>query len=156
MRYVSDILAAKKKSEIYTISPNETVYTAINFIAKMNIGALLVTENNRLEGTISERDYARKVILKGKLSRTTKVCEIMTNKTLHVSPKCRIEQCMSTMLDNQVRDLPVLDNDLLVGLVSMEDVMKDILNEKEFVIDELSKYIAGSPMYKSGYYSQVN
>jgi len=112
-------------------------------MADKDIGALLVLENDSLVGIFSERDYARKVMLKGKSSKDTAVGELMVKNVVYVSPKNKIEECMALMTDKRVRHLPVLEDGTLVGLVSIGDIVKEVISEQEYTIKELEKYIQG-------------
>lgn len=137
-------LLQNKESEIISVNPNESVYEALQLMATKNIGAVLVTVDKKLVGILSERDYARKVILKGKTSRDTKVEEIMTSQVLFVQPEQSIEDCMALMSAKHIRHLPVIDRNVLVGIISIGDVVKAIISEKEFVIKQLENYISGT------------
>jgi CBS domain-containing protein len=143
MSTVRDILNNKHNKEVYTISPNITVFNALNIMAEKNVGALVVTEGKKVIGMFSERDYARKVILRGKSSKELTVAEIMTTNVLFVTPDNTVEECMALMTEKHVRHLPVLENDALVGLVSIGDVVKQIISDKNFRIKELERYISG-------------
>jgi len=142
MSTVKDILS-KKDPNIYTISPDETVFNALKVMAEKNIGALIVTDGEQVQGIFSERDYARKVILKGKSSKDIKVSEIMTPKVLVVTPQNTVDECMALMTEKHVRHLPVIENDKLVGVVSIGDIVKQIITDHKFTIKELEKYISG-------------
>jgi CBS domain-containing protein len=137
-------LLQTKEPEIWTIAPDASVYDALNLMAEKNVGALLVLEAGALVGVISERDYARMVILKEKSSMATPVNEIMTKKVICVRPEQTIEECMALMTDKRVRHLPVLVDDQLVGVVSIGDVVKAIISHQEFIIEQLENYIVGS------------
>jgi CBS domain-containing protein len=143
---VGQILAGKKTQDVCTISPDATVYDAVSVLARHDLGALLVTKEARLVGVMTERDYARKVILKGRSSKTTLVREIMSAHVLYVTPAATIEDCMALMTNKYIRHLPVLEAKRLIGVVSMGDVVKALLGEKDFIIDELVRYITDSPM----------
>ena len=136
-------LLRSKGSEVWTVAPDTSVYDALQTMADKNIGALVVVEVNKVIGIISERDYARKVILQGKSSVHVPVKEIMTDRVFCVTPEYTIEQCMAVMTDRRIRHLPVLDNDKLVGIVSIGDVVKGIISNQEFMIEQLEKYIVG-------------
>ena len=142
MRTVKDILRAKG-SQVYTISPDATVYEALGRMAENNVGALLVFEENDLVGLISERDYSRKTILKGRFSKETAVSEIMTAKVVTVHPDDDIEECMELFTDKHIRHLPVVEEGKIVGIVSIGDIVKSIIDYKEFIIEELENYIKG-------------
>jgi len=117
-------LLESKGNEVYTISPDATVYEALQIMAEKEIGALIVVENDNMVGILSERDYARKVILKGKHSQKTLVKEIMTTNVIHASPDQKVRKSLSLMTKNRFRHLPVLEDDQLVGIISIEDVRR--------------------------------
>ncbi len=142
MSTASDILKAKGQG-FWSISPQATVFEALKILADKDIGALLVVVEEKLVGIFSERDYARKVILKGKSSKETSVGELMTKEVLYVSPAENIENCMALMTAKRVRHLPVLENDRLLGIVTIGDVVSQIISEQQFTIQELEKYIYG-------------
>ena len=142
MNTVSDLLKTKN-ARVWTISPNASVYVALELMAAQNVGALVVLENDLIVGMFSERDYARKVILLGRASKTTTVKELMTRDVLYVDREYTIEDCMALMTNKRLRHLPVLDNVKLVGLVSIGDVVKAIISDHEIVIRELERYITG-------------
>jgi CBS domain-containing protein len=136
-------LLEMKGHDIWSISPDALVYSALRLMAEKNVGALLVNEDERVVGIISERDYARKIILKGKRSADTLVREIMTHRVISVTSDQPIEHCMELMTENRVRHLPVYTGEQLVGIISIGDVIKAIISEQEFVIEQLENYIAG-------------
>ena len=142
MNNVRQILEVKGRN-VDTISPNETVYEGLQKLADKNIGALVVAEKGRMVGIFSERDYARKVILKGKSSINTTVGELMVKEVVFVTPDNSIEECMAIMSENHIRHLPVLKDEELVGLISIGDVVKHIIKQQKFKIRELEKYITG-------------
>jgi CBS domain-containing protein len=145
MKSVKEVLKAKTK-EVWSILPYDTVYDALKLMGEKQIGALIVmNEHGRVAGIISERDYARKVILKGKTSKETKVEEIMTpaSEMFAVSPDHTVEDCMILMTGKHVRHLPVFENNQFVGVVSIGDAVKSIISEQEALIEHLSSYIAG-------------
>ncbi len=143
MKLVKQILQGKG-SEALSISPDASVFEALKMMAERNVGALLVLERGRLVGIISERDYARKVILKGKSSLDTPIREIMTDKVLFVRPEQTVEECMALMTDKHIRHLPVLVGDQVIGVVSIGDLVKASIDEKDFLIQQLESYITGS------------
>ncbi len=143
MTTVAQVLQEKGHAA-WSISPDATVYDALRLMADKDIGALLVLEESKLVGILSERDYARKVALKGRFSKDTLVREIMTEDVVYVSPERTIEECMALMTAKRVRHLPVLANDQLVGIISIGDAVKAIISEKEFLIHQLERYITGS------------
>ena len=140
MGKVRNILTVKGNL-IYSITPDTTVFEALEIMVEKKIGALIVTENEKLKGIFTERDYARKVILKGKSSKDTTVGEIMDYHPT-VTPDTTVDECMNLMSENHMRHLPVLDGDKLVGIVSMGDVMKFIIDEQQFLIESLGRYIS--------------
>ena len=139
---VAGILRGKGYN-IFSVKADATVFEALQVMANNGVGALLVMENERLTGIMSERDYARKVILLGKSSREARVREIMSDRVLYVHPHRTAEECMAIMINKRVRHLPVIDNDSLVGVISIGDVVKAVIDEKEFVIEQLEEYITG-------------
>ena len=143
---VGQILRGKSTQEVCTISPESTVLDAVTMFAKYNLGALIVTEFELLRGVITERDYARKIILLGRSSATTKVGEVMSTHVLFVTPETTMEECMAIMISKFIRHLPVLDEHRVIGVISIGDVVKSCLEEREFVIDELTRYITDSPV----------
>ena len=142
MQTVAHILDAKKSSAIYFVSPDDTVYTAIEMMAQKSIGALVVLERGKLVGILSERDYARKVILKNRSSKATPVREIMTSKVITIHPEQRIEDCMAIMTEKNIRHLPVKSEGELVGIISIGDVIRSIISEHEYTIQQLESYIS--------------
>ena len=129
------------KSPLISISLTATVYDALAMMARHDVGALVVLDQGRLAGMFSERDYARKVILQGKASKELAVSEVMTTRVLYVRPDDTVEGCMALMTDKRVRHLPVMDQGTVVGLVSIGDVVKSLLHEQQFVINQLERYI---------------
>jgi CBS domain-containing protein len=142
MKTVALLLRAKG-NEVLTVSPDTSVFGALGVMAEKNVGAVLVVEGERLVGIFSERDYARKVILKGKASKETPVREVMSSTVLYVTPQRTIEECMVLMTEKRVRHLPVLEGERLVGVISIGDIVKEIIAEQEFMIDQLQNYITG-------------
>jgi len=130
-----------KGHDIISIDPNQTVYEAIELLAARQIGALLVIENDKLVGLISERDYARKVILKGKSSKDTLVMDVMARELICVKPEMSVDECMALMTEKRVRHLPVMDNGKLLGIVTIGDAVRQIISERDFTIQQLEKYI---------------
>ena len=135
-----------KGNHAWSISPEETVFDAIELMAEKNIGALLVTESGRLVGILTERDYTRKVALKGKSSKQTAVKEILSGKIVHVSPEHTVEECMRLMTENRVRHLPVLEGEQIVGVVSIGDLVNWIITAQSSTIHQLQTYISGVPV----------
>jgi CBS domain-containing protein len=142
MRVVRDILK-EKGSEVYAIAPDASVYQALQLMAQKNVGALVVMEADRVAGLISERDYARKIVLKGKFSKDVPVREIMNADVVHVGPGEDIETAMELMTNHRVRHLPVFDNGRLIGIISIGDIVKAIIQHKEEIIGQLEDYIKG-------------
>ena len=136
-------LMRAKGPDVWHIAPDACVYDALRLMADKGVGALVVLEGEELVGIISERDYARKVILKDKSSMDTPVKEIMTQKVISLNPEQSIQDCMALMTDKRVRHLPVLEDDRLVGIVSIGDVVKAIISQQEFMIEQLERYIEG-------------
>ena len=132
----------RKGSEIWSITPNQTVYEAIEKMAEKGVGALLVTHAGRPVGIISERDYARKVILRGQSSRTTLVNEIMTSPVIFATPDEGVEECLGIMTKNRIRHLPVVENERVLGIVSIGDLVKWVVSEQEETIEQLQNYIS--------------
>ena len=133
----------EKGHRVWTIGPEETVYKALMILAEKDIGALVVVENDQVVGIVSERDYARKVVLKGKTSLDTPVRDIMTPQVYFVNPDCTAEECMAVMTEKRVRHLPVMENNKLVGVVSIGDVVKSIISSQKVTIEHLQNYIMG-------------
>jgi len=140
---VNEILS-RKGDNIIHVSPDITVFDAIKLMADHNIGALLVMTGNELKGIISERDYRNKVILKGRTSKQTAVHEIMTSQVYTVEPNERIENCMAIMTERKIRHLPVVKNRKVVGIISIGDLVKAIIDRQKVVIKDLTAYISGS------------
>lgn len=134
-----------KGSQVWSISRDKTVFDAIELMAEKNIGALLVIEAGKLVGILTERDYTRKIALKGKSSKQTAVKEIVSGEVIHVTPEHTVEECMRLMTDNRVRHLPVLENDKIVGVVSIGDLVNWIISAQSSTIQQLQTYIAGYP-----------
>jgi CBS domain-containing protein len=133
----------RKGNHIWTISPDASVFEALKLMAEKEIGALLVLDNGKVVGIISERDYARKVVLKGRSSKDAPVKDIMSDKVIYVNPSTSVEDCVVLMINKRVRHLPVFEGERLSGLISIGDVVKEVIDEKEVVIDELVRYITG-------------
>ena len=136
-------LLQSKNNRVWSVSPQATIYDALELMASKNIGSVLVLEGKEIVGIFTERDYARKVVLKGKTSKTATVGELMTTEVLYVAPDDTIENCMALMTDKRARHLPVMDNGELLGVVSIGDVVKAIISDREFMIRELERYITG-------------
>jgi CBS domain-containing protein len=136
-------LLHNKGSAVWSVTPDTSVYEALRVMAEKNVGALIVLEGTDLKGIFSERDYARKVILHGKSSKDTPVQEIMTEKVDCVTPSHSVRECMGRMTDKHIRHLPVLQEGRIVGIVSIGDVVKAIISDQEFMIEQLESYIGG-------------
>ena len=141
---IGDLLS-QKGGQVWTVTPEAMVFDAIHMMAEKNVGALLVTDQGKLIGIISERDYTRKVALKGKSSKQTPVREILSTHVVHVSPGHTIEECMRIMTDHRIRHLPVLEADKIVGVVSIGDLVNWIISAQSTTIHQLETYITGYP-----------
>ena len=140
MRIVRDILNAKG-SDVWSVTPTQTVLEAVQLLSEKEVGALLVMQGEQLKGIVTERDYARKIILEGRSSKETPVKDVMTRSVLCVDPGTTIQECMALMTDKRARHLPVLDHKKVVGVVSIGDLVKAIIAEQQFMIDQLQYYI---------------
>ena len=143
MKTVRQLLEVKG-SAVHAIAPEASVYDALKLMAERNVGALAVTEGQRLVGLVSERDYARKVVLLGRVSKDTPVRDIMTREVVCVDPSQGVDDCMALMTERHFRHLPVIEEGRLVGLISIGDVVKSILDHQQFTIQQLEHYIVGS------------
>jgi CBS domain-containing protein len=143
MKSVAQILKTKPEQTVHTITPSTSVFEAVRRMAEKNIGALLVMEGVNIVGIITERDYARKIVLIGRSSKETAVRDIMTSPVMYVRPDQTNEECMALMTDNRVRHLPVMDSGKLIGIISIGDLVKDIIAEQKFTIQQLEHYIMG-------------
>jgi CBS domain-containing protein len=143
MTTVKSVLLSKSNN-IWSISPDAIVFEAVKIMAEKNIGALLVMQKEAVVGIFSERDYARKIVLKGVSSHTAVVKDVMTSGVLSVNPEQSIDECMALMTDKHIRHLPVLENGKLLGIISIGDVVKAIISEHEYTIKQLENYITGS------------
>ena len=137
-------LLNNKDDQIWSVEPKTSIFEALIIMSDKEIGALLVIEDEKLVGIFSERDYARKVILKGKSSKNTQVGELMTKKVLYIDPEKTINDCMAIMTDKHIRHLPVIENDKVIGMVTIGDVINQIISEQEFTIQHLENYITGT------------
>lgn len=135
-------LLAEKNRELLSIGPNDTVFNAIERMSQNNVGALVVLDGDRLVGIISERDYARSVILKGRSSQKTVVNEIMSTRVICARPEQTVEECMAVMTDKTVRHLPVLEKKQVIGMISIGDLVKSIISGQKFLIEQLEHYIS--------------
>ncbi|HMU93030.1 MAG TPA: CBS domain-containing protein [Anaerolineales bacterium] len=142
MSTVRDMIR-KKGSEVFSILPEASVYDALEIMAKHNTGALMVVSGGRVEGILSERDCIRKLDLEGRTAKNTKVSEIMTSKVVYVEAAQPLEECMALMIDKNIRHLPVFDGKDLLGLISVRDVLKEVVDVQKFLISQLEHYITG-------------
>lgn len=140
-RTVQKLLEAKGSSDVWSVAPDTSVYAALELMADKNVGALLVVDEGELTGILSERDYARKVILLDRGSKDTAVAEIMSEHPLTVSPEATTGECMQLMTDNRFRHLPVMHGSRVVGIISIGDVVRAVIEEQQFLIDQLEGYI---------------
>jgi len=145
MKPVSELFnnRAGGSATMWSISPDDTVFDAIKVLAERGVGALIVMKDGKLVGILSERDYTRKVALLGKNSKETYVRDIMTANVLVISPKTRTRECMTIMSEKNIRHLPVVDGDTVVGMLSIRDLMNDIIKDHEYTISQLESYIKG-------------
>ena len=142
MKTVAELLKAKQP-RVVSVRPEQSVLDAIKVLASENIGAAIVMSGDRLAGIFSERDYTRKVILKGRSSDTTRVEEIMTANVVCVNPRTKTRECMALMTEKAIRHLPVLDEGRVIGMVSIRDIVSDIIADQDFTIEQLEHYISG-------------
>lgn len=143
MKTAAYILKSKASAAVHTIGPDDTVFDAVRVMAEKEVGALVVTEHGRVSGIVTERDYARKIALLGRASRVTRVREVMSAPVLCVRPEQSADECMALMTERRLRHLPVVRNGELLGLISIGDLVKDIISEQQFIIEQLEHYIAG-------------
>ncbi len=136
-------LLKDKGPDVWSVAPDDSVYNAIQEMAKRGIGALVVAENGKPVGMFTERDYARDVILKGKSSPRTAIREVMTKRVICVGPEKTTEECMAIMTEKHLRHLPVLENEQLIGMISIGDLVKSIIDDQKFTIEQLESYIRG-------------
>lgn len=144
MTTVASILKSKRDPAIHSIGPDASVYDAVKLMADKQIGALLVMDAGKLVGIVTERDYARKIVLMARSSKDTPVGSIMTSAVMVVRPDHTSQQCMALMTAHRFRHLPVMIGDQVVGMLSMGDLVKDIISEQEFIIEQLEHYISGT------------
>ncbi len=142
---INQILQGKAINALYTVTSGQTVLEALKLMAEKNIGAVLVVDEGQLTGIFSERDYARKVILKDRSSGDTRISEVMTSKVITIEPQQSLEECMFLMSDKHIRHLPVMDKGELIGIISINDVVTAIIRDQKTRIDSLESYISGSP-----------
>ncbi len=140
MKPVSELLK-KRNSTLWHVHPDDTVFDALKLLADYEVGALMVMDKGKLVGVISERDYTRKVALQGKSSKETKVADIMTRNVLVVAPETRTRECMALMSEKKIRHLPVVDGGTVIAMISIRDIMDDIIADHEFTITQLESYI---------------
>jgi CBS domain-containing protein len=133
----------EKGTAVFTVPPSITIYQALEIMADKNVGGLLVTENDKLVGIFTERDYARKLILKGKSSKDTTINQLMTPNPFTVEADTGIDECMKLMSDKHIRHLPVVENGGLIGIISIGDVVRFIIDEQRYIIEHLEQYITG-------------
>ena len=143
MSIVAHILKSKPEQTVHTIVPTASVFDAVKLMADKNIGALVVMENDQIIGMISERDYARSIVLMARSSKTTPVRKIMRSPVMYVLPEQTSEQCMALMTEHRLRHLPVVDKGKLIGLISIGDLVKDVISEQKYTIEQLQHYISG-------------
>ena len=136
-------LLEAKGSDVWSVHPDTAVYDAIEMMADRGVGALMVIDGGALVGVISERDYARKVILRGRSSKDTAVKDIMTARVVYARPDQTVEDCMGLMTEKRIRHLPIMDGNELLGVLSIGDLVKNMLAEQQFVIEQLEQYISG-------------
>jgi CBS domain-containing protein len=142
MKTVAELLRAKP-SRVVSVRPEQTVLEAIKILAQENIGAAIVMSDGRIAGILSERDYTRKIVLKGRSSDTTRVEEIMTPNVIVVNPRTKTRECMQLMTEKNIRHLPVVDEGRCIGMVSIRDIVSDIIADQDFTIEQLEHYISG-------------
>jgi CBS domain-containing protein len=135
-------LLKKREAKVYSLTPDISVFDALKRLADHNVGAMMVIDDGRLVGVFSERDYTRKIALAGKSSKETKVSDIMTAKVLSVSPQTRTRECMALMSQNKIRHLPIVDGGEVLGMISIRDIMNDIIADHELTISQLQNYIS--------------
>lgn len=143
MTVVAEILKSKPDGLVHSIAPDASVLDALKSMAELRIGALLVMHDSAIVGILTERDYARKIALMGRTSLTTPVSDVMTKAVMYVQPTQTSEECMALMTQNRLRHLPVVDEGVVVGMISIGDLVKDIISEQQFIIEQMKHYISG-------------
>ncbi len=143
MKTVAEILKSKADPSVHTIAPTASVFDAVRLMAEKDIGALLVMDGEAIAGIVTERDYARKIAILSRSSRETRVADIMTCEVMYVNPLQTSDECMALMTENRLRHLPVIDGGRLTGLISIGDLVKGIISEQQFIIEQLEHYITG-------------
>lgn len=143
MTVVAEILKSKPDGAVHSIAPSASVLDALKSMAQLRIGALLVMEGQAIVGILTERDYARKIALMGRTSLTTLVSDVMTTAVMYVQPTQSSEECMALMTQNRLRHLPVVDDGMVIGMISIGDLVKDIISEQQFIIEQMKHYISG-------------
>lgn len=143
MTTAAQLIKSKPDNTVYTTNPGTSVFDAVKLMAEKGIGALLVMEDEKIVGIVSERDCARKIVLLERSAKDARVRDIMTSQVMYVRPGHSIEECMALMTENRLRHLPVMESGKLVGLISIGDLVKDVISEQKFIIEQLEHYIAG-------------
>ena len=143
MKTAAQILRSKPDQTVHTVAPTASVYDAVKLMADKNIGALVVVEHGKVVGIVSERDYARKIVLMARSSRDTSLSDIMTSPVMYVRPGQTSEECMALMTEYRLRHLPVMESGKLIGLISIGDLVKATISEQQFIIEQLEHYISG-------------
>ena len=143
MTVVAEILKAKPEGLVHSIAPTATVLQALQSMADLRVGALLVMQDNAIVGILTERNYARKIALMGRTSVSTLVSDVMTQDVMYVQPTQTSEECMALMTENRLRHLPVVEDGAVLGMISIGDLVKDIISEQKFIIEQMKHYISG-------------
>ena len=143
MTVVAEILKAQPEGLVHSIAPTATVLQALQSMADLRVGALLVMQDNAIVGILTERDYARKIALMGRTSVSTLVSDVMTQDVMYVQPTQTSEECMALMTENRLRHLPVVEDGAVLGMISIGDLVKDIISEQKFIIEQMKHYISG-------------
>ncbi len=157
MTAVADILKSKAHQGVYSVAPSDSMLDALRLMADKGIGALLVLEEGRIAGIVTERDYARKVALLGRTSGQTRVADVMTSAVRFVRPAQTSGQCLALMSENRLRHLPVVEEDgTLTGLISIGDLVKDVISEQQFLIEQMEQYITGQQTADAGAHRAPN